>query len=67
LLKLREFCSLVGISYQTFKMRIREGRMAVVRTLTGRIRVLYSVVEHILRRKSEVEKVKEVRAVIYAV
>jgi len=42
LLKPREFCKLVGISYQTFKRWVREGRTTVICTLTGRIRVLYS-------------------------
>jgi len=65
-LKLREFCRLVGISYQTFKRWVREGRIPVVRTPTGRIRVLYSVVEHILKERTGIEKARESRAVIYA-
>jgi len=65
-LKPREFCSLVGISYQTFKRWVREGRITVVRTPTGRIRVPYSVVESILKEQTRIGEVKEVRAVIYA-
>jgi len=63
LLKPREFCSLVGISYQTFKRWVCEGRIAVVRTPTGRIRVPYSVVESILKEQARIGEVKEVRAV----
>jgi len=51
LLRPREFCSLIGISYQTFKRWVREGRITVVRTPTGRIRVPYSEVERILVKK----------------
>jgi len=63
LLKPREFCSIMGISYRTFKRWISEGRIRVVRTPTGRIRVPYSEVEAILGGKPERE---EIRAVIYA-
>ena len=63
LLKPREFCEVVGISYQTFKKWVREGKVRVVRLQSGRLRVPYSEVERILGGKSEV---KEVRAVIYA-
>ena len=63
LMKPREFCEIVGISYQTFKKWVRNGRVHVVRLSSGRLRVPYSEVERILGRKSEV---KEVRAVIYA-
>ncbi len=63
LLKPREFCELVGISYRTFKRWVSEGRIHVIRTPTGRIRVPYSEVEHILGGKLEV---KETRAIIYA-
>jgi len=62
-LKPREFCSLIGISYQTFKRWVREGRITVVRTPTGRIRVPYSEVERILGKKRET---KEIGALIYA-
>jgi len=63
LLKPREFCELVGISYRTFKRWVSEGRIHVVRTPTGRIRVPYSEVKRILGGKLEV---KETRAIIYA-
>lgn len=47
-MKPREFCNIVGISYRTFKRWVAEGRIRVVRTPTGRIRVPYSEVEQIL-------------------
>ena len=62
LLKPREFCGLIGISYRNFKWWVSEGRIHIVRTPTGRIRVPYSEVEHILGEKPEV---KETRATIY--
>jgi len=65
-LKPKEFCSLIGISYQTFKRWVREGRIPVVRTPTGRIRVPYSVVEHMLKEQTKVGEVGEFKAVIYA-
>jgi predicted site-specific integrase-resolvase len=62
LLKPSEFCGIVGISYRTFKRWVSEGRVRVVRTPTGRIRVPYSEVVKIFGGKlSE----GEVRAVIY--
>ncbi len=63
LLKPREFCGFLGISYRTFKRWVSEGRIRVVRTPTGRIRVPYSEVERILGGKLEA---KEIRALIYA-
>ena len=63
LLKPREFCEIVGISYQTFKRWVREGRVRVVRLQSGRLRVPYSEVERILGGRPNV---REVRAVIYA-
>ena len=63
LLKPREFCEIVGISYSTLKQWVREGRVKVLRTSTGRWRIPYSEVERVLGLKSEE---KEVRAVIYA-
>jgi len=65
-LKPKEFCSIVGISYQTFKRWVREGRIRVVRTPTGRIRVPYSMVEHMLKEQTRVGEVKESKAIIYA-
>jgi len=49
LLKPREFCEIIGVSYSTFKRWVREGRVRVVRLPSGRIRVPYSEVERILR------------------
>lgn len=63
LLKPRGFCELVGISYRTFKRWVAEGRIRVVRTPTGRIRVPYSEVERILEENPEA---REIRAAIYA-
>ncbi len=63
LLKPREFCEIVGISYQTFKKWVREGKVRVVRLQSGRIRVPHSEVERILGMKPET---REVRVVIYA-
>jgi excisionase family DNA binding protein len=63
LLKPREFCGIVGISYRTFKRWVSEGRIRVVRTPTGRIRVPYSEVMKILCGK---HGGGEVGAVIYA-
>ncbi|ACL11799.1 IS element ISDka1 orfA, putative resolvase [Desulfurococcus amylolyticus 1221n] len=63
LLKPREFCEIVGISYRTFKRWVSEGRVSVVRTPSGRMRVPYSEVERILGGRPEA---REVRAVVYA-
>ncbi|ACL11571.1 IS element ISDka1 orfA, putative resolvase [Desulfurococcus amylolyticus 1221n] len=63
LLKPREFCEIVGISYRTFKRWVSQGRVSVVRTPSGRIRVPYSEVERILGGRPEA---REVRAVVYA-
>ncbi|MCE4608469.1 MAG: IS607 family transposase [Caldisphaeraceae archaeon] len=63
LLKPKEFCQIVGISYSTLKQWVREGRVKVYRTTTGRWRIPYSEVERILGIKREV---KETRAIIYA-
>ena len=62
-MKPREFCEIVGISYRTFKRWVAGGKIHVVRTPSGRIRIPYSEVERILGRKPEA---KEIRAVIYA-
>jgi excisionase family DNA binding protein len=48
LLKPREFCGIVGISYRTFKRWVSEGKIRVVRTPTGRIRVPYGEVMKII-------------------
>jgi len=60
LLKPREFCEIVGISYRTFKRWVSRGLINVVRTPTGRIRIPYSEVERILRGEySHIRKKKE--------
>jgi len=63
LLKPREFCEIVGISYSTLKQWVREGKVKVYRTATGRWRIPYSEVERILGLRPEA---RAVRAVIYA-
>ena len=63
LLKPREFCEIVGISYSTLKQWVREGRVRIYRTTTGRWRIPYSEVERVLGLRQEP---REVRAVIYA-
>ena len=49
LLRPREFCEAVGISYKTFLRWVDEGRIRAVRTPSGRYRVPYSELERILR------------------
>ncbi len=55
--------SLSVLVSRTFKRWVSEGRIQVVRTPTGRIRIPYSEVERILGEKPET---REARAVIYA-
>jgi len=62
LLTSKEFCKLVNIKYPTFSQYVREGKIKVIHTSTGRIRVPYSEVERFLGLRQE----KETRAVIYA-
>jgi len=62
LLKPKEFCELVGIKYPTFKQYVREGKIRVIYTSTGRIRVPYSEVERFLGFRQG----SETRAIIYA-
>jgi len=64
LLKPREFCEVVGISYNTLKQWVREGRVKVYRTTTGRWRIPYSEAERILGLRQGYTG--ETRAVIYA-
>ncbi|ADG91045.1 DNA binding domain protein, excisionase family [Thermosphaera aggregans DSM 11486] len=64
LLRPREFCEAVGISYNTLKQWVREGRVKVYRTATGRWRIPYSEVERILGLRQGYTG--ETRAVIYA-
>jgi len=62
LLTSKEFCRLVKIKYPTFSQYVREGKIKVVYTSTGRIRVPYSEVERFLGFRQE----SEIRAIIYA-
>jgi putative resolvase len=64
LLKPREFCEVVGISYNTLKQWVREGRVKVYRTATGRWRIPYSEIERILGLRQG--RAGEIRATIYA-
>ena len=64
MLKPREFCEVVGISYNTLKQWVREGRVKVYRTTTGRWRIPYSEAERILGLRQGYTG--ETRAVIYA-
>ena len=48
LLKPKEFRELVGIKYPSFKQYVREGKIKVIYTSTGRIRVPYREVERFL-------------------
>jgi len=62
LLTSKEFCEIVNIKYPTFSQYVREGKIKVVHTSTGRIRVPYSEVERFLGFRQE----RETRAIIYA-
>ena len=62
LLTSKEFCELVGIKYPTFSQYVREGKIKVIHTSTGRIRVPYSEVERFLG----IRQGSEIRAIIYA-
>jgi len=62
LLTSKEFCELVGIKYPTFNQYVREGKIKVIHTSTGRIRVPYSEVERFLG----IRQGSEIRAIIYA-
>jgi len=62
LLTSKEFCELVGIKYPTFSQYVREGKINVIYTSRGRIRVPYSEVEKFLG----IRQGSETRAVIYA-
>ena len=64
MLKPREFCEVVGISYNTLKQWVREGRVKVYRTATGRWRIPYSEIERILGLRQG--RAEEIRATIYA-
>jgi len=62
LLTSKEFCELVNIKYPTFSQYVREGKIKVIYTSRGRIRVPYSEVEKFLG----IRQGSETRAVIYA-
>jgi len=61
LLTSKEFCELVNIKYPTFSQYVREGKIKVIHTSRGRIRVPYSEVERFLGFRQE----RETRAIIY--
>jgi len=62
LLRSKEVCGLLGVSYVTLRRRIKEGKVKAVRTLGGKYRIPESEVRRLL---SGVEA-GETRAVIYA-
>jgi len=62
LLRPKEVCRLLGVSYVTLRRWIKEGKIRAVQTLGGKYRIPESEVKRLL---SGVE-VKEVKAVIYA-
>lgn len=60
LLRPKEACQLLGISYSTLLRWIREGKIRAVMTEGGKYRIPYSEVKKYLERR------EEIRAVIYA-
>ena len=60
LLRPKEACQLLGISYSTLLRWIREGKIRVVTTEGGKYRIPYSEIKKYLERR------EEPRAVIYA-
>ncbi|MEM4970822.1 MAG: IS607 family transposase, partial [Sulfolobales archaeon] len=62
LLRPKEACRLLGVSYTTLRRWIKEGRVRAVRTVGGKYRIPESEIRRLL---SGVET-KEIRAVIYA-
>ncbi len=60
LLRPKEACQLLGISYSTLLRWIREGKIRAVTTEGGKYRIPYSEVRRYLERR------EEIRAVIYA-
>lgn len=62
LLRPKEACKLLGVSYTTLRRWIREGRVKAVRTVGGKYRVPESEVRRILSGA----ETREVRAIIYA-
>ncbi len=62
LLRPKEACRLLGVSYVTLRRWIKEGKIRAIQTLGGKYRIPESEVKRIL---SGIE-VREVRAIIYA-
>ena len=60
LLRPKEACQLLSISYSTLLRWIREGKIRVVTTEGGKYRIPYSEIKKYLERR------EETRAVIYA-
>ena len=60
LLRPKEACQLLGISYSTLLRWIREGKIRAVTTEGGKYRIPYSEIKKYLERR------EEIRAVIYA-
>jgi len=58
LLRPKEVCDLLGVSYSTLRRWIKEGRIRAVQTLGGKYRIPESEVSGVVS--------KEVRAIIYA-
>ncbi|MGC8910267.1 MAG: helix-turn-helix domain-containing protein, partial [Fervidicoccaceae archaeon] len=61
LLRPKEVCKLLGVSYTTLRRWIKEGRVKAVQTIGGKYRIPESEVRRILSRA----EVREIRAVIY--
>jgi len=64
LLRPKEVCDLLGVSYPTLRRWIKEGRIRAIQTLGGKYRIPESEVRRLLSGSGVVSK--EVRAVIYA-
>ena len=62
LLRPKEACKVLGVSYTTLRRWIKEGKIRAVRTLGGKYRIPEGEVKRILKGA----EVGEVRAVIYA-
>ena len=62
LLRPKEVCRLLGVSYVTLRRWIKEGKIRAIRTLGGKYRIPESEVKRLL---SGIES-REVRAIIYA-
>ncbi|MGC8678525.1 MAG: IS607 family transposase [Fervidicoccaceae archaeon] len=61
LLRPKEVCELLGVSYATLRRWIKEGRVKAVQTIGGKYRIPESEVRRILSGA----EVREIRAVIY--